>query len=310
MALFGVAAALFALRWWLMRRRWRHMRAAAAAQDAEKEEGAGVEGAAIPRPPRLNEDEAYERGHSGAYNRDSVMWDVDASTIVGSRSSRATFKGRRKPHKINSRVGVMGEWVEPDSDEEGEEAGGQGSVAWSGSAKGSLGGGTESWATIRPRQVDDLDVLERANRTLSLAGVGAGENVRFIGADSEFGRPLSMPEIPGSPAARAYHRPTYSRADSEGVRAPLLPEGVRSPLGKTSFAVEELEMPKMSTGSSVDELARARPSVDVGLGEEKDDGAGTDVVAPPWNSSDNETPLSKGSIDITSPRSYLGQRPH
>ncbi|KAG9085795.1 hypothetical protein FRC06_003445 [Ceratobasidium sp. 370] len=311
---FGVAAALFGLRWWMMKRRWRRMRAAAAAQDAEKEGDNGVGGVAIPRPPRLDDDEAYERGHSSAYNRDSMMWDVDASTIVGSRSSRATdMKGRRKTHKVNSRVGVLGEWVEPDSDEE-EEAGGRGSIAWSGSAKGSLGGGAESWAAVRPRQVGDQDVLERANKTLSFAGVGAGENIRFIGADSDFGRPLSMPvdvsQTPGSSATRAYHRATYSRADSDSIRAPLLAEGVRSPLGKTSFALEEVAIPRTGAVPSrlnVDELAQARPSVDLGLGEEKDGGTGPDAAAQPWkNNSGNETPMSRGSMDITSPRSISG----
>ncbi|KAG8741863.1 hypothetical protein FRC10_002324 [Ceratobasidium sp. 414] len=311
MAFFGVAAGLFGLRWWMMKRRWRRMRAAAT-QDAEKKGEDSTGGVAIPRPPRLGEDEAFERGHSRAYTRDSSMWDVDASTIVGSRSSRATdMKGRRKHHKINSRVGVMGEWVEPDSDEEGEEAGWRGSVAGSGSAKGSLGGGAESWAAVRPRQIGDLDVLERANRTLSFAGVGAGENIRFIGVDSEFGRPLSMPvdisQMPGS-STRAYHRATYSRADSDGVRAPLLTEGVRSPLGKASFALEELEMPRIGvvpSQPSVDELAQARPSVDVGLGEEKDGGTGPDAATSPRrNSSGNEMPTNRESIDITSPRSY------
>ncbi|KAG8769926.1 hypothetical protein FRC12_004635 [Ceratobasidium sp. 428] len=322
MVFFGVAAGLFGLRWWMMKRRWRRMREAAAAQAVEKDDEEGAEGVAIPRPPKLNKDEVYERAHSGAFNRESLMWDADASTIVGSRSSRATdLKAKRKHRKVNSRVGVMGEWVEPGSDEEAEPGGGRGSMAWSASANGSLGGGTESWAAVRPRQMGDTDVLERANKTLSLAGVGAGENIRFIGADPDFGRPLSMPidisQMPGSSAGgtRVYQRPTYSRTESEDIRAPLLADGVRSPLGKASFAPEDLEIPRRTLGAepsrpSLDELAQARPSVDVGLGEEKDGATSSNTTSRPWRgTSGHQTPMNKGSIDITSPRSHLDRRP-
>ncbi|QRW12854.1 aspartyl protease [Ceratobasidium sp. AG-Ba] len=282
---FGVAAALFGLRWWMMKRRWRKMRAAAAVmQDAEKET---EQGTAIPRPRQLNKDEVYERAHSGAFNRESVVWD-DVATVVGSRSSR--IKERRKPQKVSSRVGVMGEWVEPESDEEEEPVN-------AGKKSGSLGSGAESWAAVRPRQMGDLDVLERANRTMSFAGVGAGENVRFVG-DSDFERPLSMPGPPPSSSSTApYHRPTYSREDSGDASTPLLLKrsSVKSPLGQTSFAPEQLAMP-----STVDELARARPSVDLGLGGDKD-GVATPGLVRSHAGSGYETPINKGSIDITSP---------
>lgn len=332
MSFFGVAAALFILRWWMMKRRWRKMREAAIARgepvDSEKD---GMDGVAIPRPKRMDQDDAFERAHSAVYSRSSVTWDPDSNTVVGSSAGKmgaAKKNPRRKPGKTNSfaasKTGLMGEWVEPDSDEEEEEefVPARGSMADGSSVAGI--GNRESWATVRPREVREIDVLERANRAMSFAGVGAGESVHFVGTESEFSRPLSMPldisQVAGMPGGITAvsnewategrgmsHRQTYSRADSEGASIPLL-NGTRSPLGRTSFAQEDLAMPT-SQYRDADPLANARPSVDVGLGAENERPSLPPINIPSWGSAlGNMTPVNRGSLDIASPRSHADPR--
>ncbi|KAF8608353.1 acid protease [Ceratobasidium sp. AG-I] len=327
LAFFGIAAGLFMLRWWMMKRRWRRMREAAIARgepvDSEKDV---VEGVAIPRPKKRDQDEAYERAHSAAYDRSSAAWDPDTGTIVGSSSSRTgVAKGnpRRKPGKTNSfgasKVGLMGEWVEPDSDEEEADT-----VPARTSMAGGNSGDRESWAAVRPREVRDIDVLDRANRAMSFAGVGAGETVQFVSAESEYGRPLSMPldisqvaAMPGGITAVSNewaaegrgmnHRQTYSRTDSEGGTVTLL-DGTRSPLRQTSFALDDSVRPT-SQYRDVDPLTNARRSVDVGPGAVNERPSLPRVHISSWGSALGDTaPVNRGSMDIASPRSHADPR--
>ncbi|KAJ1306074.1 hypothetical protein OPQ81_010786 [Rhizoctonia solani] len=344
LAFFGIAAALFGARWWMMQRRWKRLRAAAQAQAAESEKDVVDEnGLAVPRPSRLNKDEEYERAHSAAYNRESVVWDADSATVVGSRISRGKNRKPGKTHSFaGSRVGLMGEWVEPDSDDEDEST--KRGLRHSKLAASSSAGDTltvrDSWATVRPRETGDIDVLERANRTMSFAGVGAGAGagggrVHFMGS-IDFGRPSSMPadiiqaaESPGGilgvhgpREGGLHHRPTYSRDDSvEGTSVPLLEARSRSPLAQTSFLPEDLAIPASNhaePGPSIgqlvqeDELARARPSVDVGLGPAADLATQLSLTMPPLMATPADpgesTPVNRRSMDIASPSSYLGGR--
>ncbi|KAG8731787.1 hypothetical protein FRC11_002305 [Ceratobasidium sp. 423] len=338
---FGIAAALFGARWWMMQRRWKRLRAAAQVQAAESEKGVDEDGLAVPRPSRLDKDEEYERAHSAAYNRESVVWDVDTATVVGSRTSRAKNRKPGKTHSFaGSRVGLMGEWIEPDSDEEDESTGRglrNSNLAASSSAGDSLAA-RESWATVRPRETGDLDVVERANRTMSFAGVGAGSRdgkVHFLGGSVDFGRPSSMPAdiiqaaespqgilgIHGLRESGLHHRPTYSRDSSEGTGVPLLGAGSRSPLGQASFLPEDLVIPTNSQAESgptiaqliqEDEMARARPSVDVGLGPAADLATRLSLAMPPIMETPADlgesTPVTRRSMDIASPSSYLDNR--
>ncbi|KAF8678699.1 Acid protease [Rhizoctonia solani] len=339
---FGLSAGLFGARWWVMQRRWKRLRAAAQANevDAEKDsvDGAGL---AVPRPSRLNKDEEYERAHSAAYNRESVLWD-DGATAVGSRTSRAKNRKPGKTHSFaGSRVGLMGEWVEPDSDEECESAsrGLRNSNAPTSSSAGDNLTVRDSWATVRPRETGDIDVLERANRTMSLAGVGAGAGgtkVHFIGGSVDFGRPSSMPAdilqaagspggilgLQGSSQGGMHHRPTYSRDDSAGsIGMPLLAGGSRSPLGQMNFLPDQLVIPtnthvdsRPATSQLVeeDDLARARPSVDVGLGPAADFANQLSLTMPPITEVPADpgefTPVTRKSMDIASPTAYLDRR--
>jgi hypothetical protein len=340
---FGIAAGLFGVRWWVMQRRWKRLRAAVQAQEADTEKDVVDEaGLAIPRPSRLNKDEEYERAHSAAYNRESVLWD-DGATVVGSRVSRAK---NRKPGKTNSfagsRIGLMGEWVEPDSDEDDQSTDDRGLRNSNTAASSSASDGLtmrDSWATVRPRETGDIDVVERANRTMSLAGVGAGSHggkVHFIGGSVDFGRPTSMPVdilqaaespsgilgIQGPNAGGSHHRPMYSRDDStESIGVPLLGAGSRSPLGQLSFSPEELAIPtsaQRNSGPSFSqtvqehEFARARPSVDVGLGPAADFANRISLVMPPIREAPAEpgesTPVTRRSMDIASPSSHLDRR--
>ncbi|CAE6354844.1 unnamed protein product [Rhizoctonia solani] len=337
---FGIAAGLFGVRWWVMQRRWKRLRTAAQVQEADTEKDVIDETClAVPRPSRLDKDEEYERAHSAAYNRESVLWD-DGLTVVGSRTSRAKNRKPGKTHSFaGSRVGLMGEWVEPDSDEEGESTG-RGLRNSNAAASSSAGDNLtvrDSWATVRPRETGEIDVLERANRTMSLAGVGAGGGkVHFIGGSVDFGRPNSMPAeilqaaesprgilgVQGPNEGGLHHRPTYSRDDSvEGIGVPLLGAGSRSPLGQMSFSQEEIVIPtNMQTGSGPsigqliqeDELARARPSVDVGLGPAADFANRLSLAMPPIKEAPADpgesTPVTRGSMDIASPSSYLDRR--
>lgn len=345
MAFFGIAASLFGARWWVMQRRWKRLRAAAQAQEATGEkDDTGDGGLAMPRPSRLDKDEEYERAHSAVYNRDSVVWDAETATVIGARpgqNARAKNRKNNKTHSyVGSRVGLMGEWVEPDSDE--EDGPGVRASAGLGSSAASTSGGLnvrESWATVKPRETSELDLLERAARTMSLAGVGAGSGtVQFIGGSIDWGRPASMPadiaqaaESPGGirgvagPQALSgglHHRPTYSRDDSTdgGIGSPLLRGGSRSPLGQATFAPEDLVIPsnlhadsrpgidQLAQGLKSDELDRARPSVDVGLGAEIDGPTPRPTVDIP-RFGGNATPVSRGSMDIASPSSHWGPRP-
>ncbi|CAE6417751.1 unnamed protein product [Rhizoctonia solani] len=336
---FGIAAALFGARWWMMKRRWRRLRAATLAQAGESEKDVIDEGGlAIPRPSRLNKDEAYERAHSAAYNRESVVWDADSSTVIGSRISRVSGAKNRKPGKTHSfagsRMGLMGEWVEPDSDEDEVPGRLRNSNLVASSSAGDSVVDRESWATVRPRETGDLDVVERANRTMSFAGVGAGGasgQVQFVGGSVDLGRPSSMP-VDIAQAAESprgimgvqgglYHRPTYSRDDSvEGTGVPLLGPGSRSPLYQTSFSPEDLAIPRAEPGPNIgqlvqddDDLARARPSVDVGLGPAADLANRLSLSIPPimpTSSTDpgESTPGGRRSMDIASPSSYMDRR--
>ncbi|KAH7334771.1 aspartic peptidase domain-containing protein [Rhizoctonia solani] len=348
LAFFAIAATLFGARWWMMQRRWKRLRAAQAQAQASESEKGGIDeaGLAIPRPSCLNKHEEYERAHSAAYNRESVIWDTDASTVVGSRISRVSGAKNRKPGKTHSfagsRVGLMGEWVEPDSDEEDESAsrGLRNSNMAASSSAGDSIAARESWATVRPRETGDLDVVERANRTMSFAGVGTGGGgraVHFMGGSVDFGRPSSMPvdiiqaaESPGGilgvhglRGGGLHHRPTYSRDDSvEGTGVPLLGAGSRSPLGQAAFLPEDLVIPTNShaePGPSLgqlveeDELARARPSVDVGLGPAADLATRLTLAMPPIKEATStepgeSTPSSRRSMDIASPSTYLERR--
>ncbi|CAE6470311.1 unnamed protein product [Rhizoctonia solani] len=341
LAFFGIAAALFGARWWMMNRRWKRLRAAAQTQAAESEKGdADENGLAVPRPPRLDKDEEYERAHSAAYNRESVVWDAESGTVIGSRISRASGAKNRKPGKTHSfagsRVGLMGEWVEPDSDEEEAPSRLRHSNLAASSSAGDTIAERESWATVRPRETGDIDVVERANRTMSFAGVGAGRpggKVHFIGGSVDLGRPSSMPadiiqaaESPGGilgvqgpreGASGMYHRPTYSRDSFESAGMPFLGSGSRSPLGQLSFLPEDLVIPAES-GPSInqlvqDDMAGARPSVDVGLGPAADLATRLSLAMPPImetlpTDAGESTPVAGRSMDIASPTSYMERR--
>lgn len=326
-----------------MQRRWKRLRAAAQAQEAgaEKDDtgtGEGGIGMALPRPSRLDKDEEYERAHSAVYNRESVVWDAETATVVGARNQDARAKNRKnkKTHSyVGSRVGLMGEWVEPESDE--EDGPGVRASAGFGSSAASGSDVRQSWATVKPRETSELAILERAGRTMSLAGVGAGGTVQFFGGSIDMGRPTSMPadiaqaaESPGGirDVASAqglsgglYHRPTYSRDSStDGIGSPLL-KGSRSPLAQPTFASEDLVMPTSlhaDSRRSIDQLAhetprndvlaRARRSVDVGLGAETDGATPRPTVDIPRFGGD-ATPVNRGSMDIASPSSHWDRRP-
>ncbi|GAB1523213.1 hypothetical protein RhiTH_006344 [Rhizoctonia solani] len=126
------------------------------------------------------------------------------------------------------------------------------------------------------------------------------------------GSPGGILGLQGSSQGGMHHRPTYSRDDSAGsIGMPLLAGGSRSPLGQMNFLPDQLVIPtnthvdsRPATSQLVeeDDLARARPSVDVGLGPAADFANQLSLTMPPITEvpadPGESTPVTRKSMDI------------